>query len=114
MTIKQRAPQMRHVARTHRIDLDFILERIKTDKSIRIRYVGTKEQIADILTKGMFTSEQWKSLCELLQIGASRKQVKQGTNHTISCATRYQSTRIEIEKPLKTGKHEICHIGLAM
>ena len=44
---------MRHVARTHRVDL----------------YVGTKEQIADMFTKGSFTIEQWSKLCRLAQIG---------------------------------------------
>ena len=34
-----------------------------------IKYVGTKEQIADIFTKGAFTAESWNSLCDLAQIG---------------------------------------------
>ena len=69
MTIKGRSPNMRHVARTHRIDLDWLFERISRDPSILIKYVGTKEQIADMLTKGSFTALQWKTLCGLAQIG---------------------------------------------
>ena len=68
MTIKGRSPNMRHVARTHRVDLDWLFERINTDPGIQIKYVGTKEQIADMFTKGSFTEAQWRALCRLAQI----------------------------------------------
>ena len=44
------------VTRTVRIDIDWLFERIKTDKGIFLKYVNTKEQLADILTKGSFTA----------------------------------------------------------
>ena len=47
MIIKGSSPNMRHVSRTHRVDEDWFLDR-------KIWYVNTKEQIADILTKGVF------------------------------------------------------------
>jgi hypothetical protein len=65
MTVKGRSPALRHVPRTHRIDLDWLFERIREDPCIDIRYVNTKLQIADFLTKGQFTSAQWQSLCYL-------------------------------------------------
>jgi hypothetical protein len=76
MCIKSRAPQMRHVARTHRVDLDFLFERLREDPGIYIKYVGTKEQIADIFTKGSFTAEAWMKLCKLAQIGNSSALLK--------------------------------------
>ena len=72
MCIKGRSPAMRHVARTHRIDLDWLWERMRTDPGVYIKYVGTKEQIADMFTKGAFTAEAWKNLCRLAQIGDLR------------------------------------------
>jgi hypothetical protein len=72
MTIKGRSPNMRHVGRVHRVDLDWLFERIREDPSIHMRYVGTKEQIADIFTKGVFTSDQWARLCRLAQIGSPK------------------------------------------
>jgi hypothetical protein len=33
-----------------------------------MRYVNTKFQIADLLTKGSFSSHQWNALCELAQV----------------------------------------------
>ena len=52
MCIKQRWPTLRYVPRTHRIDLDFLFERIATDPGIRMRYINSVKQLADILTKG--------------------------------------------------------------
>ena len=68
--IKGRSPAMRHVARTHRVDLDWLWERMRDDPGVNIKYVGTKEQIADIFTKGSFSAEQWSRLCRLAQIGS--------------------------------------------
>ena len=59
---------MRHVSRTHRVDLDWLFERISKDPVIFIKYVPTKEQIADILTNGSFTAEAWSLLCKLCVI----------------------------------------------
>ena len=47
MCIKGRSPNLRHVARTHRVDLDWLFERIHNDSAINMKYVGTKEQMAD-------------------------------------------------------------------
>jgi DNA (cytosine-5)-methyltransferase 1 len=74
MCMKVRAPTMRHVQRTHRIDVDALLERIHNDKSIWIKYINTKQQLADIFTKGSFSVQTWNDLCKLLQIG----EIKEG------------------------------------
>ena len=68
MTIKQRALALRHTPRVQRVDLDFLFHLFRQDPSICIRYVNTKSQIADILTKGLFTAIQWTALCELIQL----------------------------------------------
>ena len=52
MMLKSRSATMRHVPRTHRIDLDWSIERFLNDKNISIRYIVTKDQVADFLTKG--------------------------------------------------------------
>ena len=59
---------MRHVARTHRVDLDWLFERLKDDPGIGLRYVNTKDQIADLFTKGSFSSQTWNTLCKLAQL----------------------------------------------
>ena len=45
---------MRHVSRTHRVALDWLFDRVNLDPKIQIKYIDTKNQLADILTKGNF------------------------------------------------------------
>ena len=68
MIIKGRSPTMRHVSRTHRVALDWLFDRIHLDPKIQIKYVDTKNQLADILTKGSFTRDEWDHLLRLLNI----------------------------------------------
>ena len=62
MIIKGRSPTMRHVSRTHRVALDWLFDRINLDSKIQIKYIDTKNQLADILTKGNFTRDEWSHL----------------------------------------------------
>ena len=62
MTIKGRSPTMRHVSRTHRVALDWLFFRINLDPKIQIKYIDTKNQLADIPTKGNFTRDEWNPL----------------------------------------------------
>ena len=63
-----RSPTMRHVSTTHRVALDWLLDRINLDSKIRIKYIDTKNQLADILTKGNFTRDEWNHLLNLFNI----------------------------------------------
>ena len=56
---------MRHVSRTHRVALDWL---INLDSKIQIKYIDTKNQLADILTKGNFTRDEWNHLLSLFSI----------------------------------------------
>ena len=62
MILKGRSPTMRHVSRTHRVALDWLFNRINLDSKIQITYIDTKNQFADILTKGNFTRDEWNHL----------------------------------------------------
>ena len=97
MTIKGRSPNMRHVQRSHRVNLDWLFDRMAKDPGIRIKYVGTKQQIADILTKGSFTAEQWKALCRLAQIAKCMKSKSQPLREAL--IAKYHNQR-------KSGKAE--------
>ena len=68
MIIKGRSPTMRHVSRTHRVALEWLFERINLDPKIQIKYIDTKKQLADILTKGNFTRDEWNHLLCLFNI----------------------------------------------
>ena len=68
MIFKGRSPTMRHVSRTHRVALDWLFDRINLDPKIQIKYIDTKNQLADILTKGNFTRDEWNHLLGLFNI----------------------------------------------
>ena len=68
MIIKGRSPIMRHVSRTHRVALDWLFDRINLDPKIQIRYIDTKHQIADMLTKANFTRDECNNLLRLFNI----------------------------------------------
>ena len=79
MVNKGRSPQMRHIARTHRVNLDALFETITKDPAISLKYVNTKEQLADIFTKGSFTAASWRNLLELNQIGKQLPDLQKPT-----------------------------------
>ena len=76
MCIKGRSPNLRHIYRTHRVDLDWLVERMKVDPGVNLKYVGTNEQMADLLTKASFTIPKWNSLLNLHQIGEMKGEKK--------------------------------------
>ena len=71
MIIKGRSPTMRHVSRTHRVALDWLFDRINLDPKIQVKYVDTKNQLADTMTKGNFTRNEWNHLCVCLTLAIS-------------------------------------------
>ena len=68
MINKGKSPTMRHVSRTHRVALGWLFDRINLDSKIKIKYIDTKNQLADILTKGSFTRDEWNHLLCLFNI----------------------------------------------
>ena len=62
MIMKGRSPTMRHVSWTHRVALDWLFDRINLDPKIQIKYIDTKNELADILTIGNFTRDEWNHL----------------------------------------------------
>ena len=59
--LKGRSPTMRHVSRTDRVALDWLFDRINLDSKIQITFIDTKNQLADMLTKGKFTTWRMES-----------------------------------------------------
>ena len=58
MIIKRRSPTLRRVSRTHKVSLDWLFDRIILDPKIQVKYIDTKNQLADILTKGNFSRDE--------------------------------------------------------
>ena len=68
MIMKGRSTTMRHVSRTHRVALDWLFDGINSDPKIQIKYIDTKNQLADILTKGIFTRDEWNHFLCLFNV----------------------------------------------
>ena len=66
--MKGRSPTTRYVSRTHRVALKWFFDRINLDHKIQIKYIDTKNQLANILTKGNFTRDEWNHLLCLFNI----------------------------------------------
>ena len=79
MIIKGRSPIMRHVSRTHEVALDWLFDRINLHPKIQIKYIDTKNQLADILTQGNFTRDEWNHLLCLFNISHFKSTVCSGT-----------------------------------
>ena len=88
---------MRHVSRTHRVALDCLFDRINFDPKIQIRYVDTKHQLAEILTKGNFTRDEWNNLLHLFNI-SHFSLLCCSQNFTLTSCTKTMAKRMQEEK----------------
>ena len=96
MIIKGRSPTMRHVSQTHRVALDCLFDRINLDPKIQIRYIDTNHQLADMLTEGNFTRDEWNNLLHLFNISHFSSTCCTLNFSLISCSTT--AKRIQDQK----------------
>ena len=106
MIIKGRSPTMRHVSRTHRVALDLLFDRINLDSKIQVRYIDTKHQIADILTKGNFTRDESNNLLHLFNI-SHFSSLCCAKNFRLVSSTKRMAKRMQEHKKRKLDCGEI-------
>ena len=86
------------------------------DPKIQIKYVDTKHQLADILTKGNFTRDEWNNLLYLFDIGHFSliccSQNISSTNCRETMAKRMQEEKGE-ERIVATSKSTLNLVSLA-
>ena len=97
MIFKGRSPTMRHVSRTHRVALDWFLNRINLDPKIQIKYIDTKHQLVDILTKGNFTYDEWNNLLHLFNI-SHLSSFCCAQNFSLTSCTKTMAKRMQEQK----------------
>ena len=78
MIIKGRRPTIRHVSRTHRVALDKLFDRINLDPTVQIKYVDTKNQLADILTWQKVTSHVMSGTVFSVRSTAALRRCRKG------------------------------------
>ena len=64
---KARSMALRHLPRTHRIDLQWLFE-VCSNPRVHVRYVGTPQQVAGLMTKALNKPETWAHLLDISQI----------------------------------------------
>ena len=68
------------------------------DPKIQIRYIDTKHQIADILTEGNFTRDEWNNLLRLLNISHFSSTCCTKNFSLTSCSTMAKRIQDQKEK----------------
>ena len=86
---------MRHLSRTHRVALDWLFDRINLDSKVQIRYIDTKHQLADILTAGNFTSDEWDNLLHVFNISHISSTCCAKNSSLISCPKKMAKRKQE-------------------
>ena len=74
--------KLRHVQRTHKVNIASLAERFKEDTSITLEYVDTSEQAADIFTKAL-DPQKWDPALRML--GVSHPEVSKCAQKLKSC-----------------------------
>ena len=64
------SPKLRHISRTHKVNLGCISEQLAEGSHISIQYVDTAEQAADICTKAL-PPQKWDNALKLLGLRQS-------------------------------------------
>ena len=90
MIIKGRSPTIRHVSRPHRVALDWLFDRINLEPEIQYR-------LADMLTKGNFTREEWNNLLHLFNVSHFSSLCCAQNVSSTSC-TRTMAKRMQEQK----------------
>ena len=98
MIMKSRSPTMRHVSRTHRVALDCLFDKINLDSDIQIRYIDTKHQLADILTKRNFPRDEWNIILQLFNISHFSSTCCAKNSSLISCTKKRVQEQKEEER----------------
>ena len=78
IVLKKRSQAMRHIRRTHRVNLDWLYDVFDMD-TVSLRYVRTHQQVADILTKHFSNHTAWTDLLGLLDLRPNKTDSQGGT-----------------------------------
>ena len=84
MIIKGRSSTMRHVSRTHRVALDWLFDRINLDPKFPIKYVESKNQLADILATKAVSRVMSGTTCSIHMTSMLRKGACSASIHDLA------------------------------
>ena len=93
---KARPTALRHLPHTHRIDLQWLFG-VCSNPHVCMRYVGTLQQVADLMSKALNKPETWFHLFEIAQIrGGLTSEAKAGKPQIVGKALAIQSDSCDV------------------
>ena len=96
-SLQEGVPQWDMFPGPHWVALDWLLDRSNLDPKIQIKYIDTKNQLADILTEGYFTRDEWNHLLCLFNISHFSATAWSDTmTKTISTRFRWRTSHSKI------------------
>ena len=101
---KCRSVALRHLPRTHRIDVSWLFE-VCASPEIKLLHVGTKSQVADVLTKAFTNVETWHHLLRIAQI-------VEGPTTPPTTTTTAAASRSDVELSITTARHQSADGGI--
>ena len=105
---KGRSGALRHVPRSHRISIHWLVEAFRRD-GVKIRFVSTKAQIADLLTKHFTKPDLWHPLLRRAGIRppaerASSKSSADSRASSKSSSKSHRSSNGSIKRPAMAAR----------
>ena len=97
---------MRHVSRTHRVDLDWLLDRINLCPGVQTKCVDTNQEIADILTQGSFSRERRSQLTQLFNLVTPH--VRTTSHFRTTKTTRCQIGMLKLSQKVPACAQLVC------
>ena len=98
---KARSMALRHLPRTHRIDVHWLYE-VCSDPRVRMLYVNTKQQVADLMTKAINNPATWAHLLDIAQI-------RPGLESAAGTIPAMLATPPGLSQPLSAAQCKVCN-----
>jgi len=103
---KARSMALRHLPRTHRIDVQWLFE-VCANPRVRMLYVNTKQQIADLMTKSLNNPQIWEHLLDIAQI-------RPGIMSAAGIAPALLATPPGLALPLSAAQCSTCNFDITI
>jgi hypothetical protein len=104
---KARSMALRHLPRTHRIDVQWLFE-VCSNPRVRMLYVNTKPHIADLMTKALNNPQVWEHLLDIAQIrGGIESEAGNSTTPALL------SVRPGLTLPLSAVRCSVCSFDIS-
>jgi hypothetical protein len=103
---KARSMALRHLPRTHRIDVQWLFE-VCSNPRVRMLYVNTKQQIADLMTKSLNNPQIWEHLLDIAQL-------RPGITSAVGIVPALLASPPGLSLPLSAAQCSTCNFNITI